>query len=347
MKAANKFAAHPVILDFDFADIRILEALSLRPLPDPYRDFEAFFAAAGYLSDALPRSIREGVAAFGRYGNNDGALLLRAFPQDPELPLTPIQAHAQVVDGARLSELWMCSVAALLGEPFAYRQERRGSIFHEVFPTPEHEQKLSSQSSSVPLDFHTEMVFHPFSPDYLLLYGLRQDRDKQARTSFSGIRRIHPFLPEEAREALFAESFTLAFAHIHGPYIVDGNLVSACKTPGPSVSVLYGDRSDPYLRFEADLMAAQTSEAAAALKVLQDLVNRCRREVVIEPGCLLILDNRRCVHARSVFPAYFDGADRWLRRMHVARSLDPSSSDRELGSRVIDTDIRAGWARRA
>jgi hypothetical protein len=60
---------------------------------------------------------------------------------------------------------------------------------------------------------------------------------------------------------------------------------------------------------------------------------------VIEPGSLLVLDNRRCVHARSVFRAVFDGRDRWLQRAAVVRDLDASVGDRLRGSRVIATDF--------
>lgn len=343
MKATSLFAGDTVVFDLKISEASDLAKLGRRPLPNPYEDFESFLAVARSISDAMPARVRTRLVEFAKYGSKDGALMLRGFPLDDHLPPTPIQVGAQVRAGARRSELWMCSIAVLLGEPFAYRYERNGSIFHEVFPSVEHANKLSSQSSSAPLDFHTEMVFHPFSPDYLLLYGLRQDPQKLARTFFSGIRRINPLLTATTRQSLFAESFAFNFAHIHSPYVVDDDLVSACKTLGPTVSVLYGDASDPYLRFEPELMLPQAREADAALKVLQALVLKCRREVIIEPGCLLVLDNRRCVHARSVFRADFNGRDRWLRRMHVTRNLEKSRADRSAGSRVIDMDLRAGW----
>jgi L-asparagine oxygenase len=86
-------------------------------------------------------------------------------------------------------------------------------------------------------------------------------------------------------------------------------------------------------------MVGQTPAACRALEVIRELVNETRREVVIEPGSLLVIDNRRCVHARSIFRASFDGRDRWLQRATVVRDLDASVADRVRGTRVIATDF--------
>jgi alpha-ketoglutarate-dependent taurine dioxygenase len=61
--------------------------------------------------------------------------------------------------------------------------------------------------------------------------------------------------------------------------------------------------------------------------------------MLVAVGNLLVLDNRRCVHARSVFRAAFDGRDRWLQRLAVVRDLDASAQDRIRGTRVIATDF--------
>ncbi len=38
--------------------------------------------------------------------------------------------------------------------------------------------------------------------------------------------------------------------------------------------------------------------------------------VALRPGDLLVLDNRRAVHARTAFTPRFDGTDRWLQRVY-------------------------------
>jgi alpha-ketoglutarate-dependent taurine dioxygenase len=108
---------------------------------------------------------------------------------------------------------------------------------------------------------------------------------------------------------------------------------------GPVVSVFYGDREDPYFRFDLDLMIGLTPAASAALWELQEWVNATKVELTIVPGSLCVIDNRRTVHARSAFRAHYDGRDRWLERVSVVEGLTPSFADRAKGSRIIDTDF--------
>jgi hypothetical protein len=223
-------------------------------------------------------------------------------------------------------------VAAALGEPVAYAQEKQGSLFQDIFPTPQNADKLSSESSSILLDFHTEIAFHPFMPDYVLLYGLRQDPDCEARTIFSSVRRFFHLLEPADRDALFSDLFRTGVDYSFGN-------VGEVRGAGPLVSILYGDRMDPFLRYDLDLMVGENAAARRALQVVRELVNEVKRDAVIEPGSLLIVDNRRAVHARSNFKAYYDGRDRWLLRMSVVRDLQASLHDRVSGTRVIATDF--------
>ncbi|MEA2603269.1 MAG: L-asparagine oxygenase [Acidobacteriota bacterium] len=326
------------VLDLTAEEHERLRELMAEVSFDPLDDFEAFFAEARLLFHEMPRRLRRSLVEFAKGGNADGVLLLRNLPCDPELPPTPNrpdqgpQRPRRPRKATCASELWMCCVAAALGEPVAYLQEKQGNLFQDVFPTPQNADKLSSESSSILLDFHTEIAFHPYMPEYLLLYGLRQDPDKQARTIFSSVRRFFHLLPPGDRDTLFCDLFRSGVDYSFGN-------VEELKGAGPLVSILYGDRLDPFLRYDLDLMVGQTPEAQRALQVVRELVNQVKRDVVIEPGSLLVLDNRRSVHARSGFTAYYDGRDRWLQRMAVVRDLEPSQRDRVRGTRVIATDF--------
>jgi L-asparagine oxygenase len=330
-----------IFLDITFDEARQMRDLVGLATSNPHEDFEAFFTEARYVSTAMPQRVCEKLAKFAEHGNADGAILIRNLPRDPLLPPTPIKANRQAKINSHLSELWMCSIASFFGEPIGYLQEREGNILQDVFPTPEHANELSSRSFSAALGFHTEMVFHPFSPDHLFLYGLRQDPNKDAQTLFSGIRKVLLLLPAPTKEILFSKSFKLTFSHVHSPYKVHGKPVSEAE--GPNVSILYGEESDPSIRFEKEMMVSQTPGAQEALELLTELITANLSTVTIEPGSLLIVDNRHCVHGRSVFNAEFDGQDRWLRRMHIVRSLEPSACDRKNGSRIINTDLGDSW----
>jgi Taurine catabolism dioxygenase TauD, TfdA family len=318
---------------------QLAELLKLATV-SPSADFEAFFEEARLLFHEMPRRLRQALVEFAKRGNPDGALLLRNFPVDPVVPPTPTRSGERRPKATWASELWMCCVASALGEPVAYLQEKQGSLFQDIYPTAQNADKLSSESSSILLDFHTEIAFHPYMPEYLLLYGLRQDPDKRARTIFSSVRRFFHLLPPGVRDALFSDLFRTGVDYSFGN-------VDELRGAGPLVSVLFGDRLDPFLRFDLDLMVGETPEAEHALHVIRGLVDEAQRDVVVEPGSLLVLDNRRCVHARSDFKAYFDGRDRWLQRMAVVRDLEPSQRDRVRGTRVIATDFTPFLDRRA
>ena len=315
---------------------RLLAAVTI----DPYADFEAFAFEAKLAFHELPQPLRRVLVEFAHQGNLDGALLLRGFPPDPEIPPTPSRSGERVVKATHASELWLCATAAALGEPVGYLQEKQGSIFQDVFPTAGNADKLSSESSSILLDFHTEIAFHPFMPDYILLYGLRQDPEREARTIFASVRRFFHLLEPADKDTLFANLFRTGIDYSFGN-------TGQQRGAGPLVSVLYGDRLDPYLRYDLDLMVGQTPAARRALEVVRELVVDVKREVAIEPGSLLVIDNRRAVHARSMFKASFDGRDRWLQRLAVVRDLEASLHDRMRGTRVIATDFSSYLAARA
>jgi alpha-ketoglutarate-dependent taurine dioxygenase len=58
--------------------------------------------------------------------------------------------------------------------------------------------------------------------------------------------------------------------------------------------------------------------------------------VALRPGECLFIDNYRAVHGRSSFQARFDGTDRWLKRINIARDLRKSRAVREApASRVM------------
>jgi alpha-ketoglutarate-dependent taurine dioxygenase len=280
----------------------------------------------------MPERLRRILVEFGHHGNLDNVLMLRGLPQDPVVPPTPTRSGETVRKTTYASELWVCAVAAAFGEPVGYLQEKQGSILQDLYPTPAAASTQSSESSSVLLAFHTEVAFHPYMPDYVLLYGLRQDPKKEAQTMFASIRRFFHLLSAEEKETLFSRVFRTGIDYSFGN-------TTGEKGTGPLVPVLYGDREDPFMRYDLDLMVGQTPEACRALEVVRELVNAVKQEVAIEAGSLLVLDNRRCVHARSVFSAFFDGRDRWLQRASVVRDLDASVEDRIRGTRVIATDF--------
>lgn len=150
-------------------------------LPSPYRDLDTFLTEAELRYHELPRIIRQAVSCFRHEANDYGLLLVKGLPTDPQLPPTPADPRIIVNKDTWLSELWLAGFGAALGAPFAYQQERDGRLFQNMAPTQRNARKLSSESSEMLLDFHTEAAFHPHLPDYVMLYCLRPDHKRTAK----------------------------------------------------------------------------------------------------------------------------------------------------------------------
>ncbi|MBO4272815.1 TauD/TfdA family dioxygenase [Microbispora triticiradicis] len=150
-------------------------------LRDSETDEEAFLREAELRFHEMPRVVRQAVSRFRQHGTDSGVLLVKGLPVDPALPPTPADPKARVRFASPLSELWLAAFAQALGEPIGYRQEKNGLLFQNVVPTPHNAAKLSSESSAILLDYHTETAFHPFMPDYVLLHCLRPDHDGRDR----------------------------------------------------------------------------------------------------------------------------------------------------------------------
>ena len=83
-------------------------------------------------------------------------------------------------------------------------------------------------------------------------------------------------------------------------------------------------------------MTAPPGGLARSVEQLEELCNEMARFVILRPGDLLVIDNRRAVHARTEYEALFDGQDRWLQRVFVVDSLADSTAHRQERSRIID-----------
>ena len=212
------------------------------------------------------------------------------------------------------SKYWLTTFGSLLGDPYSYVQEGNGHFYHDVTPYKKHETAISSKSSAINLDFHTELVFHHFIPDYLMLFCIRGDRNGEAATYVSSVRDSLDEIPSDIRKVLEQPLFKTGIDYSFGN-------VNTTKGNGRVVSVLYGDPNDPLLNFDPDLMEAATPEADVALKKLREILFKNKHSVVLEAGDLIIIDNKRAVHGRSAFKAYYDGQDRFLQRLFITKDL--------------------------
>jgi L-asparagine oxygenase len=306
--------------------------LFLAPGASPYQDTEEFLLDCEMRADELPRFVRRGLLEFQVRSNESGVLLIKGLPIDPGLyhVKTPSNAERSADKTTFVSERCLAMIGSRLGHLVSYIQEKNGDLFQNLAPVQGCEQIQSSSGSKSRLQFHRETVFHPYAPEYLLLLCLRADHDAIAETTYASITHALPLISANHRDLLFQPLYQTGIDYSFGN-------IQTIQGKGPVMPVLYGNREDPFLNYDEDLMEAMTSEAGAALEALKDAIASVYRSIKLEVGDLLCIDNRRTVHGRSPFKPRYDGFDRWLQRSFVVRDLGSSAKDRLPGERIIRT----------
>lgn len=299
---------------------------------NPYQDTEEFLLDCEMRADEMPRFVRRALLEFQVRSHPQGILLIKGLPIDPGLyhVHTPTCAKRSQQKATFVSERCLAMMGSRLGHLVSYIQEKTGDLFQNLAPIQGQETIQASSGSQTRLQFHRETVFHPYAPEYLLLFCLRADHERMAETTYASITHALPLVSQPHRELLFQPLFRTGIDYSFGnEQTVKGN--------GPVLPVLYGNPIDPFLNYDEDLMTALTPEANAALNALKGAIAQVYRGVKLEIGDLLCIDNRRTVHGRSAFTPRYDGFDRWLQRSFVVRDLGKSAGDRHLGERVIRT----------
>ncbi|HWK48009.1 MAG TPA: TauD/TfdA family dioxygenase [Stellaceae bacterium] len=281
----------------------------------------------------LPAATRSMVSRSSTY-EADPIILFKGLPIDGAIPPTPLDG---VNDPRSLPRAvtTMLTMAGSLGlSLIAYRTMLNWAWIRSISPTAGHTEKRGSYGSRRSLPLHSEVSQASLpgetgtgvspSPDYLVLYCLRNN--ERAPTTFCLIPEVLARLPEDAVAALRRPEFSIAGGDSFAPSNVleDVALLRTCPRTGGL-----------QFRYNGTGIKAQTPAAAAALEQLEDLLvdPALVRSVILEPGDMLLLENRRTVHGRDPFEPRFDGTDRWLLRLYTVNQAtfgegvaeDPSS----------------------
>ena len=304
-------------------------------------DTEQVLADLLAVGAVLPRETRRQLLFFRASPYAPSALLITGLPVESGLPPTPVEETSDPLKPAQVSDLSILTVAVLLGEPIAYRAEKNGAIVQNVFPLPSQRDTPSNESSAAPLGFHTELTFsrqfadrpfHESSPDYVLLIGLRCPAGRLASTTVVDARGVCARLGPRQIAALRVPQFQLM-----APYSFTRD-ADGTRPWSPPVALLHGPLDAPSLAFDTACgVRPLTAEASEAITALTEAC--CNPElsqsVQLHAGDLLAINNRRCAHSRSAFPARFDGQDRWLQRVYVRRNIWPLPVESPGSFRVL------------
>jgi L-asparagine oxygenase len=242
---------------------------------------------------------------------------------------SPLQPRTAPERGSsRREEFAVVLLASLLGDVFSFGTLQGGRLVHDLAPIPSESTEQSGYSSDSTLEPHNEDHFHPLRADYLVLLCLRNpDAVPTEVVTFDALDLSpeHVAVLRQPRYRLIADP-----THLEG-----GADPRGWAAPQP---LLFGDPGSTYGRVDpffteclpGDAEAQEAADALAA-QLVEHVV-----PVALRPGQALVIDNYRAAHGRRPFRPRFDGTDRWLKRVSVARDLRRSRAQRRsAASRVI------------
>lgn len=295
-------------------------------------DFEQFVDQAFMITSALPEHILASLLHFRRNGNDDGVLIIRGLPIDNErIGSTPHHWSLQAQTKYHFeTELYLIGLASILGEVFSFRTQHEGNVIQNIVPIAADMYEQIGTGSQVFLEWHTEEAFHMLRADYIGLLCLRSD--PQAATTFSSLKRMN--IPDCYKQVLFERRFRAGIDKAHGG--------TGRAEDGPIIAILSGRYNEPDLRIDTSCICALPGdhEAIEALEYLKDAMNAAGRQIILQAGDILFMDNFRLVHGRTMFTPRFDGTDRWLQRVSIATDFRKSYPYRTRNFRVIETHTK-------
>lgn len=267
---------------------------------------------------AISPELLSTLLSFRLSSSTDGVLLLRGLPLDDALPPTPFDGYYEGPWGdLAVSTVAQLIVMSAFGDVIAYEDEKRGRMVQDICPVPGSESEQENTGSTL-LELHTEDGFHPHKPHFISLLCLRGDHEKRARTVAGGVRAVLPQLAPAEVDVLRQPLFRIRVA---SSFASRGRTDSFSASYSAPLPVLRGSADDPDLCVDFHAMEPMTESAAQALDAIRAGMLRVLVGAVLEPGDLLVIDNRKAVHGRTGFVPRYDGRDRWLRRCFAVTDI--------------------------
>jgi L-asparagine oxygenase len=294
---------------------------------DPGRDPEGFCREARRAALHLPASLTEPLTDFHRSGSGTGVLVFSGFAVGG-VPPTPGDNTRHLGQHTMLARV-QAILNEFLGSMVAYQAEGGGLLFQDMVPSRRASFEQTSLSSAVELEVHTEQAFSELRPDYLSLACLRGD--PMAQTFVLSARRLLDRCTQREAALLREPRWTTT---IDASFLGQGHEFADGCVRGP-MPILYGADDDPFLLLDQDLMRGADEASQQLLDHVAAIYLEERSAYTLRAGDVVILDNKRTAHGRSMFGARFDGTDRFVIRSFVVRDLNVSRHARAGDTRVI------------
>lgn len=290
---------------------------------NPSKYPESFCLKARECSKKIPKRILNHFTQI----HENGYILFQGIPIE-YLGETPENNTERIGEKTQLAKI-QGILLHVLGEMIAYEAEGAGHLFQDVVPVKKMAELQTSIGSNKELEIHTEQAFSDLRPDFLSLACIRGDP-----TAYTYILPVSRILETEHDsgnsilwQPLWKTGVDLSFKLL-GQEFLKGDI------RGP-LAILNGTPEKPQLIFDQDLMTGIIGEAQSKIGEIVDIYYKRRIAHCLQPGEILIIDNRKVVHGRSAFSPKYDGNDRFLVRAFGFTVKNYAKSEYARNGRVI------------
>lgn len=291
------------------------------------------------LSANIPSSIRKTLYNFLLQKQTRGFHIIRGFLiNEDSIGPTPDHWDASwKLKTVLRQEIYQMLISSCLGEVFGWLTQENGRLLRHIVPIKKNENEQLGGSSKVTLLWHIEEAFHSQRADMMSIMCYRNY--EQAKTYVCSTSDMD--IPERYWNILSEPRFYIKPDKSHMPVNNKSQfwqlnsehfrkVKSFLKNPHP-VAVLSGKKECARLLIDEAFMEPleNDNEAADALKWLYDHMYEKKYSIQMEPGDLLIIDNRITAHARSSYIPNYGPKARWLRRVNITTDLAKSHQWKE------------------
>lgn len=271
---------------------------------------ELFCKLSKHLAVFLPINVKNSLHRFSvsNHTKENPFILFRNVLSTKFTENTPEDIHQHIGEITLLSKI-QSILLNHLGEMISYEAEGNGYLFQDIVPVKEMSALQTSIGSNAELEIHTEQAFSNLRPDILCLACLKTDEN--AWTYILPVSVLLSHLSEDEIDLLWQPLWHIG---VDLSFRINGKEE---EIRGP-ISILHSENSENrdnlFLVFDQDLMKGITEEAQQMISKITDIYYKYRMAYCLQPGDILLLDNRYVVHGRSSFSPKYDGNDRFLIR---------------------------------
>jgi L-asparagine oxygenase len=223
------------------------------------------------------------------------------------LPVDNITSDPGLENKTWLSEALLICLTASLGRPLGYNTQRGGTVIQNIRPENLLRQHSASATTTGGLGWHTEDAALKYNCDYLALYCLKNDPKTKTFICRLDTLKLSRHI-----------SNTLSLAEYN--IIPDGNYKTFVTNPQAIRSIL---NKQYVFRVDLEFTKCLTERSFRALRCLIEEADKSRIDFVLEPGDLLVIDNRKCIHGRTKIAYGSPDQLRWLQRLMIFRKRIP------------------------